>query len=261
MKNDYRDYIEHSDTNHRYIRKVKTKSGEWRYIYPEDIKNKLADTVNAAKRNADYAYRNLKYKVTGNNKTFKLSNPYSNSTNIRDNKVMNRRNAEQLIANEKEQRKSRQALAKYNERVADRNRFNQMDVSAAKKKKHSKDTNSAVMYERIQREARAKGELGKKFHQMDELAAKKKKHSKNVNSAIMYEKIQREARAKGEAAKKERKNKYLNNFTSLVKETRKAGKEAKKNKEQTKKENAQKIDEFIKGIKSFSTTSKRRRKK
>ena len=221
MKNDYRDYIEHSDTNHRYIRKVKTKSGEWRYIYPEDIKNKLADTVNAAKRNADYAYRNLKYKVTGNNKTFKLSNPYSNSTNIRDNKVMNRRNAEQLIANEKEQRKSRQALAKYNERVADRNRFNQMDVSAAKKKKHSKDTNSAVMYERIQREARAKGE----------------------------------------AAKKERKNKYLNNFTSLVKETRKAGKEAKKNKEQTKKENAQKIDEFIKGIKSFSTTSKRRRKK
>lgn len=81
MKNDFRefydeDYIIHSSMENadeeelmhgewlnkfrRYVDKVKTASGKWRYIYPEDLK-----------RDASYAVRNAVSKVTGKNKTFK----------------------------------------------------------------------------------------------------------------------------------------------------------------------------------------------
>ena len=40
MNNDYRDYISHGLFNHKYVRKEKNQKGEWRYIYPEDIKTK-----------------------------------------------------------------------------------------------------------------------------------------------------------------------------------------------------------------------------
>ena len=75
MKNDFReyydeDYIMHGEWNNRFTRfvdKVKTKSGNWRYIYPEDIRKEKLKKV---KRDVSYALRNIGSKVTGKNKTF-----------------------------------------------------------------------------------------------------------------------------------------------------------------------------------------------
>ena len=87
MKNDFREfydenYILHSAMSNlseeelmhgewlnkfrRYVDKVKTASGKWRYIYPEDLK-KAGEKI---KRDVSYAARNLRSKVTGQNKTF-----------------------------------------------------------------------------------------------------------------------------------------------------------------------------------------------
>lgn len=87
MKNDFREfydenYIMHTamsnateeDLMHgewtsnlrKYVDKVRTRTGKWKYIYPEDLKKK-AENV---KRDVSYAARNLKSKVTGKNKTF-----------------------------------------------------------------------------------------------------------------------------------------------------------------------------------------------
>ena len=79
MKNDFREfydknYIAHNMTNEtdelthadwasnlrKYVDKVRTKSGKWKYIYPEDLK-----------RDISYSVRNAVSKVTGKNKTFK----------------------------------------------------------------------------------------------------------------------------------------------------------------------------------------------
>ena len=87
MKNDFRDfydeeYIMHkayensteeelmhgewSSNIRKYIDKVRTRTGKWKYIYPEDLKKK-AENV---KRDVSYKARNLVSKVTGKNKTF-----------------------------------------------------------------------------------------------------------------------------------------------------------------------------------------------
>ena len=84
MKNDFRefydeDYIMHSMTEEelmhgewankftRFVDKVRTKSGKWRYIYPEDLKK----AANNLKRDVSYAARNVKSKITGKNERFK----------------------------------------------------------------------------------------------------------------------------------------------------------------------------------------------
>jgi hypothetical protein len=56
----------------RYVDKVKTASGKWRYIYPEDLKKK-AENV---KRDVSYKARNIASKVTGKNKTFNEKTSY-----------------------------------------------------------------------------------------------------------------------------------------------------------------------------------------
>lgn len=85
MKNDFRefydkDYILHSMSEEeyiahgewannirKYIDKVRTRSGKWKYIYPEDLKKK-AENV---KRDVSYKVRNAVSKVTGKNRKFK----------------------------------------------------------------------------------------------------------------------------------------------------------------------------------------------
>ena len=137
MKNDFRDFYDEAYIMHKayensteeelmhgewlnkfrkYIDKIKTASGKWRYIYPEDLKEKAKDKVKSIKRDADYTYRNLRSKITGENRMFKASNPYSGYTATRDNKKINKKNAEHAIANEKVQRKARKKLKIANDR-------------------------------------------------------------------------------------------------------------------------------------------------
>ena len=87
MKNDFRDFYDEEYIMHKayensteeelmhsewasnlrkYVDKVRTRTGKWKYIYPEDLKKK-AENV---KRDVSYAARNLRSKVTGQNKTF-----------------------------------------------------------------------------------------------------------------------------------------------------------------------------------------------
>lgn len=73
MKNDYRDYIQHSgisDGFHKFIKKVKTKTGNWRYIYEEPIGDKIKEKLKKPKRDVSYAVRNLASKITKKNKRF-----------------------------------------------------------------------------------------------------------------------------------------------------------------------------------------------
>ena len=97
MKNDFRefydeDYIRHSMSEEeyiahgewannirKYIDKVRTRSGKWKYIYPEDLKKKAANL----KRDVSYAARNLKSKITRTNKTFnKKVAGFNNNGNV-----------------------------------------------------------------------------------------------------------------------------------------------------------------------------------
>ena len=87
MKNDFREFYDENYIMHtamsnateeelmhgewtsnlrKYVDKVRTRTGKWKYIYPEDLKKK-AENV---KRDVSYKARNLASKVTGKNKTF-----------------------------------------------------------------------------------------------------------------------------------------------------------------------------------------------
>lgn len=128
MKNDYRDYISHSDTSHRYIRKVKTKSGEWRYIYPEDIK-----------RDISYKLRNLKSKITGKNDTFekKVASDDEKGSKLKKNIAS--------VRYEKIQREARAKGAAAQKKKDTLKKFNDMDVASSKKVARSKIHNQKAI--------------------------------------------------------------------------------------------------------------------
>lgn len=73
MRNDYRDYIQHggiADGFHKFIKKVKTKTGNWRYIYEEPIGERIKEKLKKSKRDVSYTVRNLASKITKKNNRF-----------------------------------------------------------------------------------------------------------------------------------------------------------------------------------------------
>lgn len=130
MKNDYRDYLAHSLFGHKYIRKVKTPSGEWRYIYPEDIK-----------RDVSYKLRNLVSKITGKNKTFEKEKIYESESRpgqkFKDNIAATRY--------EKIQRESRAKGAAAKKKKVIQKKFNDMDIASSKKVARSKIHNQKAI--------------------------------------------------------------------------------------------------------------------
>lgn len=128
MKNDYRDYIEHSLFGHKYIKRVKTPSGEWRYVYPEDIK-----------RDISYKLRNLKSKITGKNKTFekKVASDDEKGSKLKKNIAS--------VKYEKIQREARAKGAAAQKKKDTLKKFNDMDVASSKKVSRSKIHNQKAI--------------------------------------------------------------------------------------------------------------------
>ena len=128
MKNDYRDYIAHGLFGHKYIKKVKTPSGEWKYIYPEDVK-----------RDVSYKLRNLKSKLTGINKTFekKVVSDDEKGTNLKKNIAATRY--------EKIQREARAKGAAAQKKKDLQKKFNDMDTASSKKVARSKIHNQKAI--------------------------------------------------------------------------------------------------------------------
>lgn len=154
MKNDFREfydknyilhsmseeeYIAHGEWSNnirKYVDKVRTRSGKWKYIYPEDLKKK-AENV---KRDISYAVRNTASKISGKNKTFKKTADFRDYENkphklthitftnyngktypVDDKGNIIPKNKQRLSSTyyESVQRQSRQSLAKYNKRRED----------------------------------------------------------------------------------------------------------------------------------------------
>lgn len=235
MKNDFRDFYDEDYIMHKayensteeelmhgewlnkfrkYIDKIRTRSGKWRYIYPEDVKDKLteaknnlSDKVKAIKRDTSYAARNLRSRLNGGeNKRFKSSNPYSGYTVIRDDKVVNKRNAEQAISNEKEQRKARKGLAKYNNRHASEISNNKIEADRSEQRKENK-LSAASRAPKRKEEAEKRKILNKQMN-----AGKVTNTAKSQNAKIYQEyanKQRKKERNNRINASREKENKEL----------------------------------------------------
>lgn len=155
MKNDFRefydkDYILHSMSEEeyiahgewannlrKYIDKVRTRSGKWKYIYPEDkqkpdLKTRVKQTMyNAGAAVSKLTGQNSKFKKTMQNRAkeeYAANNPAKPTNNFtlyngRTVRLDDRGNIytkKQRVPNyEQIQRQSRQGLAKYNKRRED----------------------------------------------------------------------------------------------------------------------------------------------
>ena len=197
MKNDYRDYISHSLFGHKFIRKEKTASGNWRYIYPEDEVKK--EKLNKVKRNISYALRNLKSKITGKNKTFTNNTSYKTvdgGRRMKDN--INNYNYEKL---------QRDTRAKYQDK-ANRNMYSKQNAM----KGDSRYKTSKNYYDNVYRNENTKSNNAVYKSKID--AIKRKNSGKipvNWNAAAEFNaklgKIKNVANVINSATKKKKKKK------------------------------------------------------